>query len=257
MGDPPEIFPAHFHVAEMLKQDSSGSVPYADVAFDVGPDGGGASAGRFLAHRIIVAAQSTVLFEALEKLPLTPLTREGITAAIIRVDARISKEVWRCVLQFMYTGHINCSFSSDVVKIVEMLRACITYKLPMPLLEFAQYQLYPLLPSSPPQIALQVFSLCTGAAATNADLAPAREASTYILLRSAHKIVEAMEPKHACQILDRLVQTVENAIFNPRPKPAPAKANGYPLKQQEMQRAQLQQAQEQQQQSQQMQQQQQ
>merc|ERR1719163_2116813 len=53
---PPDAFPEHFHAAAMLQPDEEGHVPYADVAFDVGPDTGGSSAGRFLAHRVIVAS---------------------------------------------------------------------------------------------------------------------------------------------------------------------------------------------------------
>ena len=46
-------------------------MPYADVAFDVGPDTtGGAASGRFLAHRIVVASQSSVLAKELEQLKL-------------------------------------------------------------------------------------------------------------------------------------------------------------------------------------------
>ena len=34
-------------------QDPSGLVPYADVAFDVGPERQGVATGRFLAHRVV------------------------------------------------------------------------------------------------------------------------------------------------------------------------------------------------------------
>mmetsp|Transcript_76414 Transcript_76414/g.224180 ORF Transcript_76414/g.224180 Transcript_76414/m.224180 type:complete len:907 (+) Transcript_76414:69-2789(+) len=218
---PPEFshpipFPEHFRVAELLQQDELGTVPYADVAFDVGPDNAEVAAGRFLAHRIVVATQSPVLFEALEKLPLTELPKEGARVAIFRVDPRISQEVWRSALQFMYTGVINCTYARSVDKVVELLRACTMYKLPKPLIDFAQSCLYPLLPASPPHIALQAFSICAGSAAADTDLRPIREASAYIILRSAHRLFESMEPKETTQILERVVQTVEQSVFNPR-----------------------------------------
>eukprot|EP00435_Cladocopium_sp_Y103_P004251 s1240_g1.t1 len=49
----PGAFPEHFRVAAMLQQDPSGLVPYADVAFDVGPERQGVATGRFLAHRVV------------------------------------------------------------------------------------------------------------------------------------------------------------------------------------------------------------
>jgi len=211
---PPEPFPEHFRVADMLQQDDSGAVPYADVAFDVGPSDSRVAAGRFLAHRIVVATQSPVLFEALERLPLTELSPGGPRAAVFRVDPRISQEVWRSALQFMYTGVISCGFAGDVAKVIELLRACTLYKLPRPLLEFAQAGLYPLLPGAPPHFALQALSAC--GAGPDPELRPAREASTYIVLRSAHRLFEQMDPKEAAQVLERVVQTVEHAVFHPR-----------------------------------------
>ncbi|CAJ1458344.1 unnamed protein product [Effrenium voratum] len=50
--EPPPGFPQHFRVASMLQQDPAGLVPYADVAFDVGPNRQGVATGRFLAHRV-------------------------------------------------------------------------------------------------------------------------------------------------------------------------------------------------------------
>merc|ERR1712176_194636 len=97
-----------------------GRVPFADVAFDVGPptqEEGATCAsdpseqGRFLAHRIVVGAQSAVLLEELGRLPTQLLVQENIHACILRVDARISKEVWRCVLQFLYKAEVRCSFA--------------------------------------------------------------------------------------------------------------------------------------------------
>ncbi|CAE7243966.1 ktnD [Symbiodinium pilosum] len=132
----PAKIPEHFAVASMLSPDSTGRVPFADLAFDVttGPD----SHSRFLAHRVVVGAQSPVLLKELETLPLVELPQEGITAALFKVDRRISKEVWRSVLQFFYTGVVNCPFAKDPVKLVELFRAAAIYKLPRALLDLAQ-----------------------------------------------------------------------------------------------------------------------
>ncbi|CAE7922231.1 unnamed protein product [Symbiodinium sp. KB8] len=128
--------PEHFAVASMLSPDSTGRVPFADIAFDVttGPD----THSRFLAHRVVVGAQSPVLLKELETLPLVELPQEGITAAVFRVDRRISKDVWRAVLQFFYTGMVHCPFVKDPAKLVELFRAAAIYKLPKALLDLAQ-----------------------------------------------------------------------------------------------------------------------
>merc|ERR1712137_712749 len=141
------------------------------------------------------------------------LPREKIQAVIFRVDQQISKEVWRVVLQFMYTGVISCSFSEDVYRILELFRAAVLYKLPRPFVDFAQSCLYPLLPASPPNVALQVFSICAGSMADGVDVAAAKEASTYKLLCSAHELLDEFESKEACLILDRVLQTVEQAVL--------------------------------------------
>jgi len=219
----PEPFPEHFRVAEMLQQDETGSVPYADVAFDVGPQG--KATGRFLAHRMVVASQSCVLFDTLERASLMELSREGIWAAIVRVDPRISQEVWRSVLQYMYTGTIKCQYSDTAEKVVELLLACSVYKLPKPLLDYAQVCLYTLLPGSPPQTAAKVFSVCcSGLGSANKeeanhgdpDLRPIHEASAFILLRSAHRVFEHTDARETAQLLERVVQIVEHGVFNPR-----------------------------------------
>lgn len=235
----PEPFPDYFKVAEMLEKDDGGTIPYADVAFDVGPDSGGVASARFLAHRIVVAGQSQVLYEQLEKLALTPLPQQSLCAAILRVDPRISREVWRSVLKFMYTGIIECDFKQDVLKMVELFRAAVLYKLPLPLLDYAQHCLYPLLPTAPPQIALQVFSICSGTTAAGSELDSAKETSTYIILRGAHKLFESTEPKEACQILERVVQTVERQVFSrarePQEQAQPQQAQALQVRQQQQQ----------------------
>lgn len=212
----PDTLPEHFKVSDMLQQDEFGAVPYADVAFDVGPDRTGVAACRFLAHRIVVS-QSPVLFKALEKLPLSELPRENTHAAIFRVDPRISQEVWRSALQFMYTGVINCTYQEDIDKVVELLRACALYKLPKPLLEFAQLRLYHLLPRSPPKFVLQVFMIARDASPdiADSDFRCAKEASAYLLLRSAHRLFEGAGSTEACGLLEYAVQVAEHAVFNP------------------------------------------
>jgi len=226
---PPAPLPEHFRMAEMMRQEpGSGAVPYADVAFDVGKtaaagdDASSPAQSRFLAHRLVVVIQSPVLFQALEKLPLTELPGDQtkkIRAAIFRVDPRISQDVWQSVLHFMYTGAITCAFRANAEKMVELLRACVLYQLPRPLQDFAQACLYPLLVSSPASIALQVFSICAGSAAEEAELRPARDASAYIILRSAHQLFEAVAPKEAAAILEKVIQTSENTVFNPPTPP--------------------------------------
>eukprot|EP00930_Biecheleria_cincta_P070494 TRINITY_DN58130_c0_g1_i1.p1 TRINITY_DN58130_c0_g1~~TRINITY_DN58130_c0_g1_i1.p1 ORF type:complete len:820 (-),score=190.00 TRINITY_DN58130_c0_g1_i1:370-2829(-) len=213
----PQGFPEHFHLAEMLRPGPDGIIPYADVAFDVGPDREGVASGRFLAHRIVVTANSPVLFKLVEKTELKELQQEKIRAAVVRIDARISQDVWRNILQFMYTGSLSSSmagYGSDVAKCSELLRACILYDLPKPLLAFAQNCLYQLLPRSPPTVALQVFSMCAGDETASMDeLCPIRDAAAYIILQSAHKLFEQTEASDTHLVLERVIQSVEQAVF--------------------------------------------
>jgi len=214
----PGALPGHLGLAALLQQDDDGAVPYADVAFDVGPDCDGVPSCRFLAHRIVVASQSPVLFAELEKLPLTELPKMGTRAAVLRVDPRIPQEVWRSALQFMYTGVLSCTYEDDIGSLVELLRACALYKLPEPLSEFAQSRLYPLLPRSPPEAALEVFAIARRACPDVADpsFRCVREASAYLLLRSAHHLFGgAADAAEASALLEYAVQVAEHAVFNP------------------------------------------
>merc|ERR1712039_400763 len=104
----------------------------------------------------------------------------------------ISKDVWRTALQFLYTGVINCPFSSDAARMVELLRACVMYRLPKPLLDFTQLALFNLMPASPPTVALEVFKLVC-ISGDDIDVQCLQEASVYILLRSAPLLFQAME----------------------------------------------------------------
>eukprot|EP00913_Durusdinium_trenchii_P016059 g15093.t1 len=187
----------------------------------------------------VVVAQSPVLFEALENMTLTELPKEKISAALIRVDERISQEVWRSVLQFMYQGTIfpeHCSYLQDVGKCVELLRACLLYK----------SHLFQLLPSSPPSYALQVFALCTADEhAKNEetssrrplslpralcafflallspmpsqnrweDLRCLRDGAAWVLLYQAHSVFIDIEATDLCDILCKVVRCLENAVF--------------------------------------------
>lgn len=214
----PDRIPEHFALAALLSQNSSGRVPFADVAFDVGPEEGHGSSSeraRFMAHRVVAGAHSPVLLEELDRLPVQQMQKEKTSACIFRVDPRISKEVWRVVLQFMYSGVINCPFPDDVARMVELLRACALYKLPKPLLEVTQSALFQLLPNCPPSVALQVFSITAGASGEDIDVRSAREASAHILLRSAPQVFQALDPTELAKILERIIQIVEYAAFNP------------------------------------------
>lgn len=60
------------------------------------------------------------------------------TVSVVRVDPSISKDVWRFILQFVYTGRLRgCSFTKEGAKRLELLGACCLYELPLPLLRFA------------------------------------------------------------------------------------------------------------------------
>merc|ERR1719498_2181549 len=203
-------------------------IPFADVAFDIGPEDDGTNSdqrGRFLAHRVVAGAQSSVLLEALQKLEEQDLPQEGIKARIFRVDPRISKEVWRSALQFLYTGIITCPFQNDIGRMVELLRACIKYKLPRPLLDYSQSAVFQLLstPQTTPMAALHVFSLAAGSVAEEEDFNPRalRELAAYIVLRSANDVFSSLEPAEVAKILEKLIQTVEESVFNPTPKNVP------------------------------------
>merc|ERR1712176_959514 len=100
---------------------------------------------------------------------------------------------------------------------MELLRACVLYKLPQPLKDFAQAQLYPLLIGAPPFAAVQLFSICADATAPEAEgLRPIREVSAYIIMGNAHNLFEGADPGETARTLEKVVQAIENAVFNPR-----------------------------------------
>lgn len=210
-----ERIPAHFAVSSLLSQGASGHVPFADVAFDVGPmeDDTGDAKGRFLAHRVVVGAQSPVFLKELELMPAETLVKEGISARVFRVDPRISKYVWRTVLQFLYTGVVNCPFANDPALMVELFRAAAMYRLPKALLDVAQGALFQLLPTSPPGLSLQVFSITAGSSGEGLEVEALRELSVLILLRSSHQVLQEMPPTDFSTIMDSILQTVEKAVF--------------------------------------------
>lgn len=246
--------PEHFQLAQLLGH-SSGRIPFADVAFDVGPEDSGGNnpeRGRFLAHRVVAGAQSSVLLEALENLEVQDLPQEGIKACVFRVDPRISKEVWRSALQFLYTGAINCPFERDTARMVELLRACTKYKLPKPLMDYAQSIVFQLLsvPQTSPMAAFQVFSVTAGSAEEDFDFRDVRELAAYVTLSRANEVFEQFEPPEVAKVLEKLVQTVEQAVFNPKPKSIPKgalkkssaeNAQSDEARQQQMQQMQMQQ----------------
>jgi len=227
-GTPVQVpIPEHLALQRLLTKNSAGRIPFADVAIDVGPqDAAPADASqsrlRFLAHRVVLAAQSPVLLEELDKLPVENLAKEGINAVVFRVDPRISVDVWRMVLQFLYTGEVHCPFANEPQRMVELLRACALYKLPNALLDFAQTMLFQQLPTCQPLVALQVFSITTGGGSKDVDCRATREAATYFLLRNAAQVFQDMEPVEVSKILERIFQTVEEMVFNPAKPPAEA-----------------------------------
>jgi len=166
-----------------------------------------------------------VLMKELQRKPLEPLKQlNGLHACIVRVDQRISKDVWVCCMHFLYSGQVRCAFSQDLQRLTQLLRACVTYQLPRPLLDFTEAALCPLLPSCTPRDALEVFSISavagtTAAAdkrATPAQTRPAlqaEESSAYWVLRGAHDLCREMEPKDMAALMDRALCTVEQYVF--------------------------------------------
>ncbi|CAE6965629.1 unnamed protein product [Symbiodinium natans] len=137
----------------------------------------------------VVVAQSPKLYEMLETLPLTELPKEKIRAAVVRVDERISQEVWRSILQFIYQGTIlqeQCTYLHDVARCFELLFAVLLFRLPEPLLRLAMHSLYVLLPVSNPMWAFQVFQLCSQKEHfENQELRPIRDAAAVVLMHAA------------------------------------------------------------------------
>ncbi|CAE7526372.1 lig1 [Symbiodinium pilosum] len=162
----------------------------------------------------------------LESLPLTELPKEKIRAAVIRVDERISQEVWRSILQFIYQGTIlqeQCTYLQDVAKCFELLFAVLLFRLPEPLLRLAQHSLFLLLPVSNPTWALQVFQLCSEKQHfENQELNPIRDAAAWVLLHSAPNLFQSMDAKNVCETLEKVVQSIERSVFDrPRSMPQP------------------------------------
>jgi len=99
---------------------------------------------------------------------------------------------------------------------VELFRACVLYELPMALLEFAQMELFELLPLNAPGVALEVFSVCTLSAAESrqSTLRPILNAATYLLLRSAPQAFRGIDPRATAAIFQKIAETVEHEIFH-------------------------------------------
>jgi len=135
---PSEVLPDWFKLPQMLSRTAGGdgTVPFSDMAFDVPGD---PAPSRYFAHRVVVASQSQVLAELVAN---SPLVDDG--RVIVEVDASVSKEVWKCVLQFLYTTEIRCSFESNVDMLLELLQACALYSLPKPLVSFVESRLFAL-----------------------------------------------------------------------------------------------------------------
>lgn len=230
----PPRFPEHFAIATLLNPNKGGQVPFADVAFDVGPpengEGSNAERVRFLAHRIVVGSQSQVLLKELEK--TADITEEGVR--IFRVNPRISKDVWRIVLQFLYTSVVSCPFAADPKKLVELFCACALYALPKPLVDYTQCVLFQMLPGVQPSFALQVFNIAT-AASEGVDVRSMREASAFLVMRNAPLVLKETPPEDVAKLMEKLVQTVELAVFHPTAPQQQVQAaqNGYPAQAQQ------------------------
>eukprot|EP00929_Paragymnodinium_shiwhaense_P053116 TRINITY_DN26593_c0_g1_i3.p1 TRINITY_DN26593_c0_g1~~TRINITY_DN26593_c0_g1_i3.p1 ORF type:complete len:1180 (+),score=198.17 TRINITY_DN26593_c0_g1_i3:179-3718(+) len=212
--------PQSLGLAMLLDGDEAGRVPFADVAFDVGPDASDGrqetgSRARFLAHRAVIAGQSPVLLAAMLGLQLQALPHEGIYAGILRVEPAIPTEVWKSVLQFLYTGIPSCPFEHEPVLMAKLLLACVLYELPAALSDHAQGLLFELLPRNPPELSLDVFLTCCRRPVNDAGLRPIREASSYILLRSAPQALAALSPVDATIVLQKLLEAVEYNVFHP------------------------------------------
>lgn len=215
-------WPLHLDFARSLvPEQSTGVLPYADLAFEVGSDapagGAGPSApgrpsGRslLLAHQAVMASRSPVLMEELRGRSAELLPGlDGVRACLFRVDPRIPKEVWKCVMQFCYTGQVSPGLLRDVPQLSELVRACLLYQLPTPLLEFAQAALVPVLSSAASHALLEVFKL----AEPDARLAAVKEASAYWLLQSAHEVCKHMDPEETSTLLRRILKAVEAGVF--------------------------------------------
>eukprot|EP00927_Polykrikos_kofoidii_P042296 TRINITY_DN36173_c0_g1_i1.p1 TRINITY_DN36173_c0_g1~~TRINITY_DN36173_c0_g1_i1.p1 ORF type:complete len:730 (-),score=111.28 TRINITY_DN36173_c0_g1_i1:211-2400(-) len=248
-------WPQHIDLSHMLAADpTTGMASFADVAFEValradghigqsqgkdgnggGGEGGGVSRCALLAHRVVVGSRSPVLFEEFSRLKLEPFPgKPGVLVAILRVDPRISKDVWKGVLCFLYSGDVHSALlgrEPELWWLIELLRACTLYKLPQPLLDHTHAKMSPLLPAARPEDIFEIFSLvapqpprspCGGevatpvvAAAPELRLRATREASAYWLLRNAAKLGK-LDPATLAKTLIQALRTLEDAVFRHR-----------------------------------------
>lgn len=214
----PTLKPGRKNFLWMLVADpETGRVPHADMAFDVGPEGDANSKrSLLLAHSSVLGARSPVLLEAFRRSTAAALPQfGGMSAVVVRVDPRISRDVWKCVLHFLYSGEIRCRFSQDVAQLVELLRACVVYEFPRTLIEFVQATLCPLLITGTAMQHLQVFSL-SARTPLDARLRLLREASALSVLEGAQELCSEMEPEDMSSILLRVFEVIETAIFRGR-----------------------------------------
>lgn len=140
----PTPFPAHFALAKMLTPcPQTNKPPFADLCLDIGPlNSGLCGQCRFLCHAVVVAAHSSVLNKMIEEAYYTPNAKKThVGEIIIRLDERLSKPVWKCVLQWMYSGVVYVNHLDEQPdagrKSFELLLACAKYKLGEALLTYA------------------------------------------------------------------------------------------------------------------------
>jgi len=148
-------------------------------------------------------------------MPLKPLAGQNIQAALIRIDPRISQDVWRTALQFMYTNVVHCNFTHDVNLMVELLHACLQYKLPKAIQEFTQAHLMRFVSDAPLQTVMHVFELISESPLDDATLRPLRDMTLLLLLQGGHMIFPEIDARKACMIMQNMVQAVEFSVFNP------------------------------------------
>lgn len=209
--------PEHLNLVQMLKADvTTGLVPYADVAFDVGPSSTQRST-PIQAHRAIVGSRSPVLLEECRRKPLEPLPQlGGLQVCSIRVDCRISKDVFLCALNFIYSGEMHCSFLRETSKMTEMFLLCCLYQLPRPLMSLTSIALCGLLPTAKPKETIEVLSIASSCSrdATNRNTVAnhLQESAAYWFLRNAHEACSEMTPADTSKLVEHALDVLEASM---------------------------------------------
>jgi hypothetical protein len=171
MPEPPSTatkFPDYFRISDLLSRSAGfDRPPFSDLCFDVAVEstisnpsmnanvGGSSDANsrsmqvvlsRFHAHAVVCAAHSKKLRREIIESPCDGPNGEHL----VRVNPVITKRVWKCILQFFYSGvlhehHIDMGVSS----VLELFFACCVYDLPAPLKRYATDRVSYLLKTEP------------------------------------------------------------------------------------------------------------